>query len=124
MNMRILFKKMAMLLCICVFLTGNAHVSFADDLTLAEAFFTKPEGYSGWINVPGKGLMRYYAQNDPLWAVLCYEREGTESRRPFRDSGCSPSAAAMAIYQTMGEDGIEIIGVKNIREAFDACSNA
>lgn len=109
MNMRILFKKMAMLLCICVFLTGNAHVSFADDLTLAEAFFSRQEGYSGWINVPGKGAMRYYAQNDPLWAALCYEREGIESRRPFRDSGCSPSAAAMAIYQTVGEKGIEQI---------------
>ena len=95
--MRVFLRRLALLLGVCVLLLGNAHVSFADDLTLIEAFFTRPEQYSGWIDVPGKGSVRYYAQNDPLWGALTYEREGTSQRRPFRDSGCGPTAAAMAV---------------------------
>ena len=88
---------MALLFCMCVLLMENAHVCFADNLTLMEAYFTNPEGYSGMVEVPGKGMMRYYAQNDPLWGALCYEKEDVQGRRPFRDSGCCPTAAAMAV---------------------------
>ena len=85
--MRVSVKKWALLLCVCVFLAGNAHLSLADDLTRMEAFFTQAEGYSGMIQVPGRGLMRYYAQNDPLWRELTYESGSSSTRRPFRDSG-------------------------------------
>jgi len=74
-----------------------------------EAFFSKPEEYSGMLYVPGKGEMRYYAQNDPLWKGLCYEREDSQQRRPFRDSGCSPSSVAMAIASLIPEEDIPLI---------------
>ena len=77
--------KPAAFLIMCVFLMGSAHVSFADDLTFTEAYFTQPEEYSGFIVVPGKGPMRYSAQNDPLWGSLAYESSGVQKRRPFRD---------------------------------------
>ena len=101
--MRALFLRIAAFLCMCVFLLGNAHVSFADDLTYTEAYFTQKEGYSGIIDVPGKGPMRYYAQNDPLWQDLAYERSETQNRRPFGDGGCGPTAGAMAIANLVPE---------------------
>ena len=110
MNMRDFLKRITLLLVCCVFVLGNAHVSFADDLMLMEAYFTQDEGYSGWKDVPGKGKMRYYAQNDPLWGSLTYERVDAESRRPFRDSGCCPSAAAMAVAALIPEEELAIIG--------------
>ena len=108
--MRVFLKKMSLLLCTCVFLMESAHVCFADNLMVVEAFFSKPEEYSRFIDVPGKGLMRYYAQNDPLWAALCYERENSQQRRPFRDSGCSPSALAMAVASLVDEEKLPAIG--------------
>ena len=102
--MRGFFKRIALLLCICVLWAGNARVCLADNFTLMEAFFTAPEQYSGLMEVPGKGPMRYYAQNDPLWGALTYENEDTQTRRPFRDSGCSPAAAAMAVAALVPED--------------------
>ena len=93
-----------MLLCMCVFLAGSAHASFADDMTLTEAFFTQPEQYSGMVEVPGKGLMRYYAQNDPLWSALTYERGASSSSRPFGDGGCGPTAGAMAVANLIPEE--------------------
>ena len=98
-----------MLLCMCVFLAGSARASFADDMTLTEAFFTQPEQYSGLVEVPGKGVMRYYAQNDPLWGSLTYERAETPSVRPFRDGGCGPTAGAMAVANLIPEEEISSI---------------
>ena len=87
--MRGFFSRLTgMLLCMCVFLAENAHASFADEMTLTEAFFTQPEQYSGLVEVPGKGWMRYYAQNDPLWGALAYERASL--LRQGRSIPCAP----------------------------------
>lgn len=115
-----LMRMLSALLCVCVFLGGNAHVAFADDLTLTEAFFTRPEGYSGLIEVPGKGLMRYYAQNDPLWGALAYERAESTSRRPFRDGGCGPTAGAMAIANLLSEEELSQIAAW-AKEEYSLC---
>lgn len=98
-----------MLLCMCVILMVGAHASFADDLTLTEAFFTQPETYSGMVEVPGKGMMRYYAQNDPLWGALTYERPEGAASRPFRDGGCGPTAGAMAVANLIPEEELSRI---------------
>ena len=115
-----LIRGAALLLCMCVFLGETAHASFADDLTLTEAFFTRPEEYSGIIEVPGKGPMRYYAQNDPLWGALAYERAETPSRRPFRDGGCGPTAGAMAIANLIPEEQLSAIAA-SAREEYSLC---
>lgn len=86
-----------------------------------EAFFTEPEQYSGMVEVPGRGMMRYYAQNDPLWGALTYEKDDTQTRRPFRDSGCSPAAAAMAIASLVPDDGLSAIAAYAKRE-YSLCS--
>ena len=108
--MRGLFRKTALVLCAAVLLTGYAHVSFADAMTDMEAFFSRKESLSGMMDVPGKGPMRYYAQNDELWGALCYEKENTNTRRPFRDSGCSPSSLAMAVAALIPAEELPKIG--------------
>ena len=106
----------ALLLLVC--LTGHA---LADAMTDVEAFFTKPESYSGLVEVPGKGLVRYYAQNDPLWADLTYEKDNTNTRRPFRDSGCSPTAVAMAVASLVPADQLSVIA-KQAKRDYSLCS--
>lgn len=118
--MHVNLRKMALLACVCVLLWGNAHVSFADDLTFVEAYFTRDETYSGWMDVPGKGPMRYYAQNDPLWGALCYERQETKSRRPFRDGGCGPTSAAMAVAYLVPEDELNAVSAY-AKAAYSLC---
>ena len=102
--MRVFIRKMTGMLCVLILLMGNAHICFADDLTDTEAFFTEPESWSGLVNVPGRGWMRYYAQNDPLWGGLCYERAHTSTRRPCRDAACGPFTAAMAVANLITDD--------------------
>lgn len=55
------------------------------------------EGTSRLVNVPGRGMMQYYAQNDPVWAKMVYEPKGTTTYRPFGQGGCGPTSMAMAI---------------------------
>mgnify|MGYP002624552436 CR=1 FL=1 len=120
--MRGLFKRcLIMMMLMCVFLAENAHVSFADSLTFQEAFFTWPEQYSGVIDVPGKGPMRYYAQNDPLWGDLVYERAETSSRRPFRDGGCGPTAGAMAVANLISAEELPRIAAA-AKQEYSLCS--
>ena len=107
--MRVSFRKSGWIIVLCVFLIGNAHICCADNLTLAEAFFSRPESVSGMIDVPGKGPMRYYAQNDGLWGALVYEQGDVSSSRPIRDSGCGPTATAMAIAALVPESGLRRI---------------
>lgn len=105
------FLKRLVLVCLISVLgvAGCAHVSFADGTADMEAYFTQPEEYSGMMTVPGKGEMRYYAQNDPLWRDLTYEKEGVSSNRPFRDSACSPTAMAMAIVSLVPDEELSVI---------------
>lgn len=91
------FRKTILILCVSVLIFGAIQGSLADSMTDVEAYFSQDEGYSGLVEVPGSGLVRYYAQNDPLWGDLIYEKEGVSTKRPFRDSGCSPTALAMAV---------------------------
>ncbi len=121
LNMRVSFNRWTLLLCVCVLLMANAHVCFADDLTLTEAYFTQEEQFSGLIEVPGKGLMRYYAQNDPLWRELVYESGSSSTRRPFRDSGCGPTAGAMAVAALVPEE--ELIRIAAYaKQEYSLCS--
>ena len=109
-------RMAGMLLCMCAILAAGAHASFADDMTLTEAYFTQPETYSGMVEVPGRGMMRYYAQNDPLWGALTYERPEGTAARPFRDGGCGPTAGAMAVANLLPEEELPRIAAAAKKE--------
>ena len=117
--MRDFFRRVTLVLCVGVLL-GSAHVSFADGLEETEAFFAAPEQYSALVDVPGRGLTRYYAQNDPLWNDLVYESD-VSTRRPFGDGGCSPTAMAMAVAALVPSDQLRTITSLGKR-TFSLCS--
>ena len=92
-------RKRIWRLCLCVLLCLCAAApSLADDpTTLVEQHYAEAESLSGWMDVPGYGPARYYAQNDPLWMDLTYESDASSKMRPFGDGGCNPTALAMAV---------------------------
>lgn len=55
------------------------------------------ESISKMVHVPGRGEMRYYAQNDPLWERMRYEASDSGKARPFGQGGCAPASVAMAL---------------------------
>lgn len=56
------------------------------------------------VTVPGVGVWRLYAQNDPLWNRLIFEVQTSDRRRPFGDGGCGPTAVAMAVSNLVPTD--------------------
>lgn len=121
--MRVAIRMTAAALCICFFLMGGTRFCFADELTNTEAFFTGAETVSGVVDVPGKGPTRYYAQNDGLWGKLIYESPGVDRKRTFRDSGCCPTAVAMAVAELLPEERLsEISAYANTPYSLCPCS--
>lgn len=108
--MRISFKRTCCCMLICMMVWGSAHFAFADQYMAQEMVFAKEESLSGMMNVPGlQEPIRYYAQNDELWRNLVYERKNSSKWRPFRDSGCSPTAFAMAITRLLPDEELRKI---------------
>lgn len=121
--MRISFKRTCCFL-LSIMCWGNALFVCADQYLDAERYFSGKESVSGFIQVPGIAApMRYYAQNDALWENLVYERKGVQKVRPFRDSGCSPSALAMAIAKLVpSEELSKISGFAAVPYTLCECS--
>lgn len=121
--MRIFCRRMAAALLLCILLIENTHFGIADELTDIEAFFAGEETVSGLMDVPGKGKVRYYAQNDGLWGRLTYESPGVDNSRPFKDSACCPTAVAMAVADLIPEERLpEIAEYANTPFSFCTCS--
>ena len=64
------------------------------------------EGTSRTVNVPGRGEVQYYAQNDPVWAAMRYEARKSKQARPFGQGGCGPTSMAMAIANLVPEESL------------------
>lgn len=95
--------------------------ALADPLAETERFFAQQESLSGVIQVPGRGDMVYYAQNDELWGGLTYEQAHSEKHRPFKDSGCGPTAAAMAVVQIVPTEELRQIE-RAAQRTYSLCS--
>lgn len=119
--MRAFFRRQTLLVILCVSLLGSAHFASADTLLTTESFFAQKESVSGMVEVPGKGVMRYYAQNDALWGDLIYEHPNVTGHRPFRDSGCGPTAIAMAVVQLVPETELASISAF-AKRSYSLCS--
>lgn len=86
-----------MIACLSAVMLLSCASVRADRMLETERFFMREPEYSRIIDVPGRGDTYFYAQNDPLWGGLIYEQAHAIQKRPFRDSGCNPTAAAMAL---------------------------
>ncbi len=103
--MRISMKRTCCFFMICMMFLGSAHFALADQYLAQEKYFAHQESPSGLFQVPGVDEpVRYYAQNDDLWASCTYERKKSTKWRPFRDSGCSPTSLAMAVARLVPEE--------------------
>ncbi len=87
-------------------------------------FAQEDSEYSRVVDVPGRGPMQYYAQNDPQWARSLYEPVYSKNYRIFKDSGCGPTSVAMAIAcQVPSERLPELIAfARKPEEGFPFCS--
>ena len=73
-------------------------------------------------NVPGRGEMQVYAQNDELWARMRYDQKGSDNRRYFGDGGCGPTAVAMAIVNMVPEEKLpDLYGYGSTYNGFTFC---
>lgn len=69
--------------------------TLATEIPSASDVFTQlevSETFSYVYDVPGRGPMRYYAQNDPIWSELAYLKKSRDMGR----NGCEPTAYAIA----------------------------
>ena len=81
------------------------------------------EGTSHTVNVPGRGEMQYYAQNDPVWAKMRYESRGSNQARPFGQGGCGPTSMAMAIVNLVPEESLGgISAYARVENGFTFCT--
>lgn len=73
-------------------------VYLSDDTTgLAKQELDAIRGTSREIEVPGRGKLMYYAQNDPVWARMIYASRKSDKRRTFGAGGCAPTSMAMVL---------------------------
>ncbi len=92
-----------------------------DELTLTENIFGAQETLSCRVDVPGRGEVRYYAQNDGLWIDLIYESPTSSKKRPFGDGGCNPTALAMAVRMLVEEKNLPLIS-SDASRPFSLCN--
>ena len=55
------------------------------------------QSISGYVEAPNRGRLRYYAQNDPVWATMVYRFPHQDYEPRFSGAGCIPSALANCI---------------------------
>jgi len=78
---------------------------------------------SGFVEVPGRGQMRYYAQNDPVWASMIYRFPDQSNQPRFSGAGCVPSALANAFANLVAPERLTAILDYSYRnEGFSICS--
>lgn len=63
----------------------------------------------GYQQVPGRGEMMVYAQNDPIWNDMRYESRRSSKNRTFGAGGCGPTSVAMAIVNLVPKERLSDI---------------
>lgn len=84
----------------CLFLTlllllGHA---LAEESALSQKdYFDTQQSASYMVQIPGRGEMRYYAQNDPMYATVKYENRRQNNHRKFTTGACVPTTLAISL---------------------------
>lgn len=65
--------------------------------------------YAAGVLVPGRGVMRYYAQNDPAWAMMKYRFPHQQVEPRFSGAGCVPSALANLLVNLMPPQRLPLV---------------
>lgn len=79
-------------------------------------------GYPPRVLVPGRGSMRYYAQNDPTWGLMTYRFPHQETEPRFSGAGCVPTALANLIANLVEPEQLSAIDAYSYQdEGFFIC---
>lgn len=93
-----------------------------DSVTVTKMAMDKAQLIGGWRDVPGRGLMMTYAQNDPLWTDMKYENRESNRKRGFGEGGCGPTSVAMAIVNLVPKDRLgDIFGYAKSSAGYTFC---
>ena len=92
------------------------------DILETEAYFDHQESLSGLVDVPYRGNMFYYAQNDSLWKTLVYETRESQKSRPFGDGGCAPTSLAIILANIVPAEQLDDILDYGVRP-FSLCEH-
>ena len=76
----------------------------SESVAVTKISLDQAQTISGWREVPGRGLMMVYAQNDPLWNDMRYSSVQDPRKRIFGDGGCGPTSVAMAVTNLVPKD--------------------
>lgn len=113
--MKRLQKAFCMLLAVMLLTPVICSGAEGKRSALSELDFSRK--ISGKVQVPGRGEMRYYAQNDPLWGQMAYRFPGQENTPRFSGSGCVPSALANCFANVLRPEEMTIILSQAFRES-------
>lgn len=67
------------------------------------------ETLNGYVDIEGVGSYMLYAQDDPMWGELRYERNGSKKVRRFEQGGCGPTAVAIALANLLTPEELSIL---------------
>jgi len=85
-------------------------------------YFDAQVSASYMVDVPNRGPMRYYAQNDPMYATVKYENRKQNKFRKFATGACVPTSLAMALANLLPMDRLpEISSQSYMNKGFRFC---
>lgn len=105
------------LICLCLSLLIFMSSAMCEETKpqTQKEYFESRDSVSYMVDVPGRGLMRYYAQNDPLYETVKYENRRRNKHRKFATGGCVPTSFAIALANLVPMESLPLIGEKTYR---------
>ena len=93
-----------------------------DSVAVTKMKMDQTQTLGGWREVPGRGLMMTYAQNDPLWEDMRYESLESARKRVFGEGGCGPTSVAMAVANLVPLERLsDIYGYAKSSQGYTFC---
>lgn len=80
------------------------------------------DGFPQCLTAPNRGILRYFAQNDPVWATMTYRYPHFENEPRFSGAGCVPSTIANCVVNLLPAEALPAIDRHSWRgEGFPIC---
>ena len=79
------------------------------------------DAYPRYVQVPGRGEMRYYAQNEPLWGKMSFRYPHQQKKVNFSGTGCVPSALAHCIVNLVPQEELTTLNAYSQGDGFQIC---
>ena len=115
-------RWIGLLMSLVILFTTVATALAAEKKQTPDERFAPEQTQPTYVEVPGKGMMRYYAQNDDLWRRVGYESDKSKKYRPFGDGGCAPTSLAIILANIVPAEQLDDILDYGVRP-FSLCEH-